>query len=42
MHRYVPPEISVLIEFCQQPLCQSNTDDMTYRDGDWDLGGSPS
>lgn len=37
MPGYTAPEISVLHDCRMQPLCQSNTDDMTYRDGDWDL-----
>ena len=38
MHPYRQPEISVLQDCPLLPLCQSpNADDMTYRDGDWDL-----
>ena len=37
MHKYIKPQIYILLEICPQMLCQSNTDDMTYRDGEWDL-----
>ena len=36
MTGYAPPEISVLQDFRLQPLCQSDTEDMTYREGDWE------
>ena len=36
MPGYTPPETGVLQDIRLQPLCQSDTDDMTYREGDWE------